>query len=182
MKPTPLSFAVLLALPLLLHAGQSSTQDPVSDAASAAAAEQPATADAPSAQAGSNHVLVNAADLKWGDAPPAFERGAQAVVLSGDPGKAGWFVLRLKAPAGYKIANHWHPTDEQVTLLEGDVSLRMNDGTQTKALTPGAYVLLPAHMHHAVTTSGGMTVQVSAMGPFELTYVDPKDDPRTRSP
>ena len=36
-------------------------------------------------------------------------------------------------------------------------------------------------MHHAVATKGGMTVQVSAMGPFELTYVDPKDDPRKRA-
>src|SRR3989442_12803096 len=28
-------------------------------------------------------------------------------VVSGDPGKAGPFVVRLKMPAGYKIAPHW---------------------------------------------------------------------------
>lgn len=168
MKPTPLSFAIVLTLPLLLHAGQPSARD--------------ATPAASPAQAGTGHVVVDAAALKWGDAPPAFERGAQAVVLSGDPGKPGLFVLRLKAPAGYRIANHWHPTDEHVTLLDGDLALRMNDGTQAQALAPGAYMLLPANMHHAVTTRTGMTVQVSGMGPFALTYVDPKDDPRTRSP
>jgi quercetin dioxygenase-like cupin family protein len=177
MKPTALSLALVLTLPLLLHAGQQPAPDET-PAASPAEAATPATP----AQAASTHVVVDARELKWGDAPPAFERGAQAVVLSGDPGKAGLFVLRLKAPAGYRIANHWHPTDEHVTLLEGDVSLRMDDATQAHTLAPGAYVLLPAHMHHAVTTRGGMTVQVSGMGPFALTYVDPKDDPRTRSP
>jgi len=91
-------------------------------------------------------------------------------------------IVRIKAPAGYRIANHFHPADEHVTLLDGDVTLQMNDGAQTQALTRGAYVLLPAQMHHGVSTKGGMTVQVSAMGPFQLTYVNPKDDPRTRAP
>ena len=168
MKPQSVSLAILLVLPLASPAVPASAQD----AAKAPAAQAAGTA--------SSHVVLQSADLKWGDAPPAFEHGAQAVVLSGDPGKPGPFVLRLKAPAGYRIANHWHPTDEQVTLLEGDVTLQMDDGAQKQALTRGAFVLLPAQMHHAVTTKGGMTVQVSGMGPFELTYVDPKDDPRKR--
>jgi hypothetical protein len=33
-------------------------------------------------------------------------------------------------------------------------------------------------MHHAASTEAGTTVQVSGMGPFEITYVDPNDDPR----
>lgn len=176
MKPQPLSLAVLLAIPFVLQASQDSPQD------AAATAQQPATAASAPAQAASTHVVLEESSLKWGDAPTAFERGAQAVVLSGDPGKPGLFVIRLKVPAGYKIANHWHPSDEHVTLLDGDLMLQMEDGARKQSLSRGAYMLLPAHMHHAVSTKTGMTVQVSAMGPFELTYVDPKDDPRTRAP
>ena len=169
MKLQSLPIAVLLAVPLLLQARQ--------DAPPAAAAQPQTPAQAPSA-----HVVLQATELKWGDAPPAFERGAQAVVLAGDPAKPGLFVLRLKVPPGYKVANHWHPTAEHVTLMDGDVTLRMNDGAQQRTLSRGAFVLLPAQMHHAVSTATGATVQVSAMGPFELTYVDPKDDPRNRKP
>lgn len=165
MKPKTVSLAVLLALPLQFLGASALAQN--------AAPAAPAT--------GSTHVALQSADIKWGEAPPAFERGAQFAVLSGDPGKPGPFVIRLKAPAGYKVANHWHPTDEQVTLLDGDATLQMNDGAQKKTFSRGAFVLLPAQMHHAVATKGGMTVQVSAMGPFELTYVDPKDDPRKRA-
>ena len=76
-------------------------------------------ADAACRRTTSKHVMYDAAQLKWGDAPPALERGAQAAVLSGDPGSPGPFVLRLKFPAGYKVATHWHPTDEHVTVIEG---------------------------------------------------------------
>ena len=48
--------------------------------------------------------------LQWAPAPPVLPKGAQAAVLSGDPGKPGLFTLRLKTPAGYKIAAHSHPT------------------------------------------------------------------------
>ena len=132
----------------------------------------------------STHVMHDAAQLQWGDAPPALEKGAQAVVLSGDPGKAGWYVLRLKAPAGFKVALHWHPAVEQVTVLEGDLSLRMGEGADvhTHAFAPGGYVVLPARMQHAASTEGGAVLQIEGMGPFELNYVDPKDDPRKRTP
>jgi mannose-6-phosphate isomerase-like protein (cupin superfamily) len=165
MKPRTLISTVLLGVPLAFLGGS-------------ALAQQSATAT--TTTPASTHVALQAADIKWGAAPPAFEQGAQFAVLSGDPGKPGPFVIRMKAPAGYKVANHWHPSDEQVTLIEGDATVQMDDGTQTQAFSSGAFVQLPARMHHAVSTTGGMTVQVAAMGPFELTYVDPKDDPRKR--
>jgi hypothetical protein len=64
-----------------------------------------------------NHTLVSAADLKWGEPPPAFEKGLSFTVVSGDPGKAGTFVVRLKIPAGYKIAPHTHPTGSGLFAL-----------------------------------------------------------------
>jgi quercetin dioxygenase-like cupin family protein len=149
------------------------------------AAQPPqAQTDAAMAPDMASHVMLDASTLQWGDPPPALERGAQLAVLSGDPGKAGWFALRLKFPAGYKIALHWHPTAEHVTVLEGDFTLRMGDAPDEhkRSFGPGGYVVLPAHMHHAASTQDGALVQVAGMGPFVLNYVDPKDDPRLRTP
>ena len=132
------------------------------------------------ANAASAHTMVRAASIQWGDAPPMLPAGAQAAVLSGDPGKPGAFTLRLKAPAGYRVPRHWHPTDEQVTVIEGDLSLSMGDGDGTHSgdFGPGDYVLLPAKMLHEATTRNGVVLQLQAMGPFEINYVNPADDPR----
>src|SRR6266516_3385785 len=74
-----------------------------------------------------SHVMMSSGDLKWGDAPPVFPKGAKLAVLSGDPSTEGLFVVRLKLPAGYKVAPHWHPTDEQITVLKGTFALGMGD-------------------------------------------------------
>ena len=131
-----------------------------------------------------SHVLVSATDLKWGDPPPVFEKGASFTVVSGDPGKPGLFVVRLKMPAGYKIAPHWHPTDEHVTVLAGTFALGMGekfDQATMKELPAGGYALLPAEMRHYAMAKTEATVQVHGMGPFQLTYVNPGDDPSKRA-
>src|SRR5206468_433115 len=51
---------------------------------------------------------INATDVKWGPAPNVFPTGAQIAVVSGDPFKAGPYVVRLKLPADYKMAAHNH--------------------------------------------------------------------------
>ena len=48
-------------------------------------------------------------------------------VLAGDPSKEGPFVIRVKAPAGYKIPAHRHPTDELVTVISGAAAFGMGD-------------------------------------------------------
>jgi hypothetical protein len=130
--------------------------------------------------AGSAQAQVNSADLKWGPAPPVFPAGAQMAVLSGDPGASGTFVIRLKMPAGYKIAAHHHPTDEYVTVVTGDFSLGMGDkldASKSAHLEAGGFAKAPAQMNHFAWTKSGAVVQVSADGPFAMTYVNPADDP-----
>lgn len=132
----------------------------------------------------SGHVMVKASEVQWGDAPAGFEPGAQAAVMAGDPTQPGQFVIRLKVPAGFRVARHWHPTEEHLTVIEGDLTLDMGEGAQQRSATfgPGDYVLLPMRMQHAASTSGGLVLQVHGPGPFEINYVDPKDDPRKRAP
>ena len=130
------------------------------------------------------HVLMAPAELKWGDPPPVFEKGATFTVISGDPSKEGLYVVRLKMPAGYKIAPHWHPTDEHVTVMSGVFMVGMGekfDKATMKALPAGGYALLPAEMRHFAMAKTAAIVQVHGQGPFQLTYVDPADDPSTRT-
>jgi quercetin dioxygenase-like cupin family protein len=95
----------------------------------------------------SSNVMSTPAELKWGEAPPALPKGAKLVVLSGDPGKSGPFAVRIRMPAGYRIAPHWHPTDEHVTVVAGTFSMGMGekfDAKVLKTLPAGGYALMPA--------------------------------------
>ncbi len=130
------------------------------------------------------HVMVKASQVQWGKGPPALPPGVQAAVLSGNPAEPGAFAIRLKAPAGYRIPRHWHPTDEHVTVIEGAVTFSMGEAADAHSTTFGAgdYVLLPAQMQHEATFEGGAVVQVQSTGPFEVHYVDAGDDPRQQQP
>ena len=128
------------------------------------------------------HEVVRATSTAWGPAPPVLPAGAQAAVLYGDPGKPGAFAIRLKAPAGYRVPRHWHPTDEQVTLISGDFNLSMGKKGEAMdaALAPGDYVNMPAQMQHEASTQNGAVVEIHSEGPFQIHYVDPADDPTAK--
>jgi ketosteroid isomerase-like protein/quercetin dioxygenase-like cupin family protein len=123
-------------------------------------------------------VIAAANSLKWGDAPPVLPKGAKLAVVAGDPGKAETFAVRLQMPAGYKIAPHWHPTDEHVTVISGTFGLGMGDTfQQVSSLPQGGYAVMPATMHHYATAVTATTVQVEGMGPFVINYINAADDP-----
>ena len=122
---------------------------------------------------------INAGEIKWTDAPPDLPTGAQMAVLHGDPTKRAVYTLRLKMPAGYKIAPHWHTKDEQLTIVSGAFVLHMGDTMEAPAstLTAGGFHFLPAKMHHAAETTEETVVQVDGMGPFDIHYLDAADNP-----
>lgn len=122
--------------------------------------------------------------LKWGPAPAVFPHGAQMAVVSGDPSKAENFVVQLKMPNAYKIPPHFHLTDETVEVKSGTFLYGMGDvlnATEMKTMATGEHGTIPAQMHHYAQAKGPTVVQVSAMGPFQLTYVNAADDP-TKTP
>ena len=57
--------------------------------------------------------------LSWSPAPAVFPKGAKMAVVRGDPSKAEQFTVELSFPNGYKIAPHFHPTDETITVKKG---------------------------------------------------------------
>jgi quercetin dioxygenase-like cupin family protein len=120
--------------------------------------------------------------LKWMDTPPSLPSGAQMAVVSGDPGKKGMFTIELKMPADYAVPPHSHPTNEVVKVISGKLHYAMGDKlmAEPKTLTAGQSVTMKARMHHWVHAPAPATIQVRGMGPFQITYVDPKDDPRKK--
>jgi hypothetical protein len=55
------------------------------------------------------------------------------------------------------------------------------DKANAGSLEKGYHITLQQGMNHwVVAPEGGATVQVSAMGPFQITYVNPADDPRKK--
>ena len=60
---------------------------------------------------------------------------AQFAVLEGDPSaSSGDFTIRIKMPDGYRIAPHWHPKRENVTVLRGDLKVGMGDTFDTSKM------------------------------------------------
>jgi hypothetical protein len=143
-----------------------------------------ALASASSPGAGDMHHTVVPADaVKWGPAPPSLPTGAEAAVLLGSPAKEGPFVLRLKFPAGYAVPPHRHSKDELLTVIAGAFGVAAGeklDRTASPFLPPASFVHLPAGMAHYAWVETETVVQINGVGPFDVTYVDPKDDPRNK--
>jgi quercetin dioxygenase-like cupin family protein len=128
----------------------------------------------------SGHTAVAPADVKWGPAPPVLPAGAQVAVLDGNPFAPGFFSIRLKFPDGYRIAPHWHPTDENVTVIQGTFRVGMGDKYNEAAmleLPTGGFGKLPRTMRHYAGAKGETIVQIYGEGPFVVNYVNPADDP-----
>ena len=129
------------------------------------------------------HSIVSPQEIEWGPAPAVLPPGAEAAVLFGDPSKEGLFVLRLKLPAGYSVPPHTHPVDEVVTVISGTFSMGMGetaDKSSAQPLPAGSFFALPPGTAHYVFIGEATVVQISTVGPWDLTYVNPADDPRQK--
>src|SRR5256885_8553316 len=131
-------------------------------------------------------IVVQASGISWADGPPSLPRGAQFALLEGNPAEAVPLTLRLKFPANYRVPPHWHAVLEHVTVLSGTLNIGMGEqptysgGT---ALSAGSYAVMPLKMvHYAWTGSDGVVFQLHSVGPWSITYVSPKDDPRQARP
>jgi len=162
MKRIVISFSVIIAAAALVLAGEENKSET-------------------STTSTNEHRVIKPSDLKWGDAPPGLPAGGKMAVLNGDPGQAGPFTVRLKAPASYKIMPHTHPTAERLTVIAGSFKIGMGekfDESSMQKMTPGSYVVLPAGMAHFAKGGLDSIVQIDSEGPFQINYVNPADDPR----
>lgn len=119
-------------------------------------------------------------EVQWGPAPPFLPPGAQVAVLEGNPFGTMDYVIRVKVPDGYKVAPHWHPKRENVTIISGTLNFGMGDTfdeSKMKAFPAGSFAYLDPSMHHYAKSTGETVFQISGMAPVKFFYVNPKDDP-----
>jgi catechol 2,3-dioxygenase-like lactoylglutathione lyase family enzyme len=119
--------------------------------------------------------------IPWGPPPPFVPPGAQLAVIEGNPAAStGDYTLRLKMPDGYRIAPHWHPQRENVTVISGTFKVGMGDTFEKDKMgsfPAGSFAYLDPDMHHFAMASGEVIVQVHGSAPLQFTYVNPADDP-----
>jgi hypothetical protein len=133
-----------------------------------------------SVYAAETHKVVKPDAVQWGPAPPQLPKGAQVAVMSGDPSKNGLYIIRAKMPDGYAVPAHWHKKAENVTVISGTFNVGMGDKldkSKGDALGAGGFFAATPKMRHYAWVTGETVVEISGIGPFDITYVDPKDDP-----
>ncbi len=129
------------------------------------------------------HRMLTPDQVKWIDKPAGFPAGVKMANLEGDPAKPGPFTIRLFAPAGMKVPAHWHPADEQITVLSGAIHMGLGevfDKSKTHKYPAGSFLVMPAESRHFAWVAEDTIVQIHAMGPWGMNYVNPADDPRKK--
>ena len=145
-----------------------------------AMASSPTRVSAEETQSSDMH-LYPPASIEWKQGPAAIPAGAKMAVLEGDPTKDGPFVVRFQFPAGYHIAPHTHPKTERVTVISGALYLATGeslDRNNAKKLPAGSFGFWPAGMKHAGWSDEETVIQLHGIGPWQINYVNPADDPR----
>lgn len=123
----------------------------------------------------SAHKIVHYGDLKW----TGIFKGCDLAPVSGDPNADGApFVLRIRCVDGAKVPAHWHPTDENVTVLKGTFLVGMGeafDESKLQTMNVGNFVTMPKEMRHFGLCKGETIVQVHGVGPFKVNWVNPSE-------
>jgi quercetin dioxygenase-like cupin family protein len=121
------------------------------------------------------HRVVNSADLRW----TPIIAGWELAVVSGNPDKEGEsFVIRIHGKDGAKLPAHWHPTEENVTVLKGTFLMGVGekyDESQLQPMSVGAFAAMPKEMRHFARAKGDTLVQVHGSGPFKVNWVNPAE-------
>ena len=127
------------------------------------------------------HIAVDGDDIEWKPGPALLPPGAQFALLEGDPAKEGPFTIRLQMPAGYKVSPHTHEGVEHVTILSGRAGIGIGetwDGEKIRYAGPGGFFVMQSGVPHYAMIEEDSVVQVHALGPWVVKYVNPADDPR----
>lgn len=120
-------------------------------------------------------------EIVWND-EALLPKGAKSALIVGDPSKAGVFIAWLKFPPNYPIPAHTHPFTEVITVLKGSLGNGMGeqfDKASGEVLNVGESFVLPAgHAHYVWTSEQETIVELIATGPWDISYINPEDDPR----
>lgn len=121
------------------------------------------------------HKIVHFGDLKW----VGIIKGCDLAAVSGDFTADGApFVIRVRCADGSKIPAHWHPVDENVTVLKGTFLVGMGetfDESKLQTMNVGNFLTMGKEMRHFGLCKGETIVQIHGMGPFKINWVNPAE-------
>lgn len=110
---------------------------------------------------------------------PSGETGGNAVVITGDPNKAGIYVVRNRFAPGRTSRPHFHDQDRYVTVIKGTWWVALGaDGdvynpSKMVPMKAGSFVKHPAGGHHYDGAKDEEAiVQIIGMGPVKTTQLE----------
>ena len=115
-------------------------------------------------QGASARAVLPMHDGAWRCGPAGWPGGSQFAVVSGDPARAGSFIIRVELPSGYRLPSYRRPRDESIVVLVGSIEV------DTRTLGSGSFIRLRADEWHSLGTKSGAIVQIFGHGPFEMIY------------
>ena len=78
---------------------------------------------------------------------------------------------------------HSHPKTERVTVISGTLNIGSGekfDEQATHKLPAGTFGYWTPGVPHFAWTRGETVLQLNSVGPWQLNYVNPADDPRKK--
>lgn len=95
-------------------------------------------------------------------------KGSSSAVLTGDPNKSGFAIVRVKMPDGYSNPPHYHANAEYITVLQGTLLFGTGDKidkSKARAFPAGSFISVPAGLHHWSMAEGQTIEEVAGQGP-----------------
>jgi quercetin dioxygenase-like cupin family protein len=121
-------------------------------------------------------MALSPSEMKWSAQGGLALPGLEQTTLVGDPSKPGPYTIRLKFPAGFKVAPHTHPDSREVTILSGTWYTGYGEKAEAaglKELPAGSFYTEPANVAHYVEVREPTLIQVSGTGPSGRKFVGP---------
>jgi len=123
-------------------------------------------------------------EMQWSPQGGFAMPGMEQANLIGDPRKPGPYTLRLKFPAGYRLAPHTHPDSREVTILSGTFYTGYGERYEAaalKALPAGSFYTEPANLAHFIEVREPVLIQVSGIGPSTRKFLEQAATPSSES-
>ena len=135
------------------------------------------------AQGPGAHSTVTPDQLQWKDVP-TLGPGVKLALIEGPMNEAVPFIVRIKFPAGARVPAHWHPAIEHVTVMSGTFEIGIGDKldeSKTMRFPAGSVTIMQPGTTHFGVFNEETILQVHGVGPWEVNYVNPADDPRKKT-
>ena len=106
--------------------------------------------------------------------------GVSTAIAEGDPTRPGPFTMMLKLADGAWLPPHWHNVDKRLYVIQGELLMGMGekvDAAAAKPLARGGVAVVPANTRHFEGGKGETVVALTAIGPFQTTFVTAPTSP-----